>query len=34
MFYMFCIVRNKDQTWPEEMTNVMNAKWDQKSQGL
>ncbi|XP_042906047.1 ubiquitin carboxyl-terminal hydrolase 32 isoform X2 [Parasteatoda tepidariorum] len=26
-------VRNKDQTWPEEMTNVMNAKWDQKSQG-
>ncbi|GFR09430.1 ubiquitin carboxyl-terminal hydrolase 32 [Trichonephila clavata] len=26
-------VRNKDQTWPEEMTNVMNAKFDQKSQG-
>ncbi|KFM78271.1 Ubiquitin carboxyl-terminal hydrolase 32, partial [Stegodyphus mimosarum] len=26
-------VRNKDQTWPEEMSNVMNAKWDQKSQG-
>ncbi|KAG8195379.1 hypothetical protein JTE90_001395 [Oedothorax gibbosus] len=26
-------VRNKDQTWPEEMSNVMNAKFDQKSQG-
>lgn len=26
-------VRNKDQTWPEELSNVMNAKFDQKSQG-
>lgn len=26
-------VRNKDQTWPEEMSNLINAKLDQKSQG-